>query len=87
MNIAYLNSNDFSFFSGAQEEFNLLIKQLKSEHKATSEHGDIENFINKKGHEAMRHLLQGRLDLKSDKDLNLLFKFSKASFPVFTQIY
>jgi hypothetical protein len=68
MNIAYLDSNDFSFFSGAQEEFNLLIKQLKSEHKAESEHGDIESFINKKGHEVMRQLLQGWLDLKADKE-------------------
>ncbi len=68
MNIAYLDSTDFSFFSGAQEEFNLLIQQLKSDHKAESEHGDIENFINKKGHEVMRQLLQGWLDLKADNE-------------------
>ncbi|MCP3674060.1 MAG: ISKra4 family transposase, partial [Gammaproteobacteria bacterium] len=68
MNLAYLDSNDFSFFSVAQEEFNLLIQQLKSNDKAASEHGDIESFINKKGHEVMRHLLQGWLDLKADKE-------------------
>jgi hypothetical protein len=68
MNIAYLNSNDFSFFSGAQEQLDLLIEQLKSEDRAESEHGDIENFINKKGYEIMRQLLQGWLDLKADKE-------------------
>ena len=68
MNLAYLNSNDFSFFSDAQEQLDLLIDQLKSEHRAESEHGDIENFINKEGHEIMRRLLQGWLDLKADKE-------------------
>ena len=68
MNLAYLNSNDFSFFSDAQEQLDMLIEQLKSEHRAESEHGDIENFINKEGHEIMRRLLQGWLDLKADKE-------------------
>ena len=65
MNIAYLNSNDFSFFSGAQEQLDQLIKQLQSEHHAESEHGDIEKFINKEGQEILRRLLQGWLDLKA----------------------
>ncbi len=68
MNPAYLNSNDFSFFSDAQEHLDLLIAQLKSEQRAENEHGDIENLINKKGHEIMRRLLQGWLDLKADKE-------------------
>ncbi|MBT7993683.1 MAG: ISKra4 family transposase [Bacteroidetes bacterium] len=63
MNIAYLNSNDFSFFSGAQEQLEQLIQQLQSEHYAKSEHGDIEKFINKEGQEILRRLLQGWLDL------------------------
>lgn len=65
MNIAYLNSNDFSFFSGAQEQLDQLIKQLQSEHYTESEHGDIEKFINKEGQEILRRLLQGWLDLKA----------------------
>lgn len=65
MNIAYLNPNDFSFFSGAQEQLDQLIKQLQSEHHAESEHGDIEKFINKEGQEILRRLLQGWLDLKA----------------------
>jgi len=65
MNIAYLNSNDFSFFSGAQEQLDQLIKQLQSEDYTESEHGDIEKFINKEGQEILRRLLQGWLDLKA----------------------
>ncbi len=34
MNIAYLNSNDFSLFSDAQEQFDQLIKQLQSEEQS-----------------------------------------------------
>lgn len=49
MNLAYLNLNDFSFFSEAQEQLDMLIEQLKFEHRAESEHGDIENFIHKEG--------------------------------------
>ncbi len=49
MNIAYLNSNDFSFFSGDQEQLDQLIKQLQSEVYTESEHGGIEKFINKEG--------------------------------------
>ncbi|MEN8250584.1 MAG: hypothetical protein ABFS32_16750 [Bacteroidota bacterium] len=56
MNIAYLNSNDFSFFSGAQEQLDQLIKQLQSEEHAKSEHGDIEKFINNEGQEILRRL-------------------------------
>ncbi len=65
MNIAYLNTNDFSFFSDAQEQLDQLIKQLQSEDHAESEHGDIEKFINQEGQEILRRLLQGWLDLKA----------------------
>ncbi len=55
----------FSFFSGAQEQLDLLIKQLQSDEQANREHGDIESFINNKGQEILRRLLQGWLDLKA----------------------
>lgn len=74
MNIAYLNSNDFSFFSDAQEQLDQLIKQLQSEEQSNSEHGDIESFINKEGQEILRRLLQGWLNLKAaneDKRINV----------------
>ena len=64
MNIAYLNTSDFSFFSGAQEQLDELINQLQSEDYANNEHGDIEQYINKSGQELLRRLLQGWLDLK-----------------------
>ena len=70
MNIAYLNSNDFSFFSGAQEQLDQLIQQLQSEHYAKSGHGDIEHFINKDGQEILRRLLQGWLDLIASNEKN-----------------
>ncbi len=65
MNIAYLNSNDFSFFSDSQQQLEQLIKHLQSEEKSTDEHGHIEKFINQKGQEILRQLLQGWLDLKA----------------------
>lgn len=64
MNIAYLNSSEFSFFSGAQEQLDELINQLQSEDYTNKEHGDIEYYINKGGQELLRRLLQGWLDLK-----------------------
>lgn len=70
MNIAYLNSSDFSFFSSAQEQLDKLIQQLQSEHYAKSEHGDIEHFINKDGQEILRRLLQGWLDLIASNEKN-----------------
>jgi len=65
MNLAYINSSEFSFFSDAQGQFDHLINQLQSEDYEDSEHGDIEKFINKSGQEILRCLLQGWLDLKS----------------------
>jgi len=62
MSIAYLNSNDFSFFSGAQEQLSQLILQLQSDEHADREHGDIEKLIHKEGLEILRRLLQGWLD-------------------------
>ena len=68
MNIAYQNSTDFSFFSGAQEQLNELISQLQSEDYTESEHGEIEKFINKQGQEVLRRLLQGWFDLQASHE-------------------
>jgi len=73
MNIAYLNSTDFSFFSGAHEQLVQLIKQLQSEYHTESEHGDIEKFINKKGQEILRQLLQGWFDLQASNEEKMEF--------------
>ena len=65
MNVAYLNSSEFSFFSDAQAQFDQLVNQLSSEDDKNNEHGDIEKHINKEGQELLRRLLQGWLNLKS----------------------
>jgi len=69
MDIAYLNSNEFSFFSAAQEQFDLLINQLSSEDHENSEHGDIEKHIGQEGQELLRRLLQGWLDQKAANEI------------------
>jgi len=69
MDIAYLNSSEFSFFSDAQEHFNQIVNQLSSEDYENNEHGDIEKHINKAGQELLRRLLQGWLNLKAANEV------------------
>ncbi len=68
MNTAYLNSTDFSFFNNAQIQLTYLIEDLESKDSETNAHGDIERFINKKGQEILRELLQGWLNLTAAKE-------------------
>ena len=42
MNIAYTNSQDFSFFSDAKVQLEQIINELKSKNYRDKEHGDIE---------------------------------------------
>jgi hypothetical protein len=65
MNIAYLNTPDFSFFSDATKQIDQMIEHLQSEHCRDNEHGDIEQYIQNEGFEVLRCLFQGYLDLKS----------------------
>ena len=65
MNVAYLNSPDFSFFTCAREQLEQMITELQSEQKMCSEHGDVERYIKNEGHELLRRLLQGYLDTKA----------------------
>jgi hypothetical protein len=76
MNIAYVNSLDFLFFSDAKEQFDLIISQLQSEDQASSEHGKIEQYINLQGHELMRRLFQGYLDMKAANEVQHPFVIS-----------
>jgi hypothetical protein len=62
MQVAYINSPDFSFFSDANEQLNMIIHQLQSERYADSEHGKVEEYIKKEGTEILRRLFQGYLD-------------------------
>ena len=65
MNLAYLNTPDFSFFSDATKQIDCMIEYLKSDHCNDKEHGDIENYIQNEGFEVLRCLFQGYLDLKA----------------------
>jgi len=65
MNTAYANALDFSFFTEAKEQLNQMIERLQSEQCATSEHGEIEHYIDQQGRELLRRLLQGYLDRKA----------------------
>ena len=69
MNLAYINSPDFSFFSDAQDQLDQIISQLQSDHYAHSEHGDIEQHIKIEGDELLRRLLQGWLDMKAANEI------------------
>jgi len=69
MNIAYLNSSEFSFFSDAQAQFDQLVNQLSSQNYEDNEHGDIEKHINQEGQELLRRLLQGWLNQKAANEV------------------
>jgi len=68
MNPEYLNLTDFSFFSDAKEKLTQLIHRLQSESCRDSEHGEIEQTINKEGLEILRCLLQGWFDLTGENE-------------------
>lgn len=63
MNTAYATTSNESYFTDAINHLNALITELQSEILAQMEHGDIEQHINQQGHEIMRRLFQGHLDL------------------------
>jgi len=65
MNLAYLNTPDFSFFSDASKQLDHMIEHLKSDVHRDNEHGDIEQYIQNEGFEVLRCLFQGYLDLIS----------------------
>lgn len=65
MNIAYLNTPDFSFFSDATKQIDLMVNHLQSDNCHDNAHGDIEQYIQKEGFEVLRCLFQGYLDLKA----------------------
>ncbi|NQY65989.1 MAG: hypothetical protein HRT38_20375 [Alteromonadaceae bacterium] len=50
MNVAYLNSSEFSFFTNTREQLEQMITQLQSEQQANSEQGDVEQYIKIQGH-------------------------------------
>jgi len=69
MNIAYTNSQDFSFFSDAKVQLEQIINKLQSKNSRNKEHGDIEKYIDIEGREIFRCLLQGWLDIKNTNEV------------------
>jgi hypothetical protein len=73
MNVAYINSPDFSFFSDAKLQLDKIITQLQSAGYANFEHGEIEQYIKNEGNEVLRLLFQGYLDQKADDEVRQPF--------------
>jgi hypothetical protein len=73
MNVAYINSPDFSFFSDAKLQLDKIITQLQSAGYANFEHREIEQYIKNEGNEVLRLLFQGYLDQKADDEVRQPF--------------
>jgi len=71
MKLAYLNTPDLSCFTDAKEQLDGMIKYLQSDERFDNEHGDIEQYIQKKGFEVLRCLFQGYLDLRAASEVPL----------------
>jgi len=78
MTAAYVNSQDLSFFSDASEQLNAMVDHLSSAPPLNQEHGDIEKYIQQEGHELLRRLLQGHLDLRALQETRL-YELANAS--------
>jgi hypothetical protein len=76
MNLAYLNTPDFSFFSDATKQLDHIIEHLQSDACCNNEHGDIEQYIQKEGFEVLRCLFQGFLDLKAANEKTIADVYS-----------
>jgi hypothetical protein len=68
MNLAYLNTPDFSFFSDANKQLHHMVEYLQSDDRFNNEHGDIEQYIQNEGFEVLRCLFQGYLDLRATSE-------------------
>ena len=67
MQAEYFNCQDFSFFSPAQNQLDVMVQNLNSTELQDAEHGDVERYIQQEGFELLRLLLQGHLDGSSGK--------------------
>ncbi|MFQ3171732.1 MAG: hypothetical protein ACI9DG_001769 [Oleispira sp.] len=71
MNIAYLNTPDFSFFCDARKQLHHMVEYLQSDERFDNEHGDIEQYIQSEGFEVLRNLFQGYLDLRAANEATM----------------
>ncbi len=68
MAAAYTNPGEMEEFAPAFEYFERMVESLGSQETAQSEHGDVEQMIEAKGHELLRRLFQGHLDLRAGQE-------------------
>jgi hypothetical protein len=71
MNIAYLNTPDFSLFYDARKQLHHMVEYLQSDERFDNEHGDIEQYIQSEGFEVLRSLFQGYLDLRAASEATM----------------
>jgi hypothetical protein len=71
MNLAYLNTPDFSFFCDARKQLHHMVEYLQSDERFDNEHGDIEQYIQSEGFEVLRSLFQGYLDLRAANEATM----------------
>ena len=66
MNVSYVNTLDFQFFSPALDHFNAMIQHLESAH--LQDHGKTEEYIRTDGDELLRLMFQGYLDKQAEDE-------------------
>ena len=71
MQAEYFNCQDFSFFSPAQNQLDVMVQNLNSTELQDAEHRDVERYIQQEGFELLRLLLQGHLDKKAHNEPHL----------------
>ncbi len=66
---SYIKPEEFSAFSAGREQLEQIIQGLSSPERASQEHGEVEDFIQKEGTELLRKLLQGYLDIRAATEI------------------
>lgn len=71
MSQAYTTTGEWEEFYAAFEQFTNVVNQLRSHDTEQLDHGEVERFIEKEGHELLRHLFQGHLDHRAASETPL----------------
>jgi hypothetical protein len=61
-----------------KEHLDSIVTELMSDKSIVKEHGEIECYINKQGHEVMRLLLQGYLDNVASREATVSIVYSES---------
>lgn len=66
--LAYPIETEFDEFAAAKEQFEEMIRALRSDSTRTLEHGEVETLIAREGNELLRRLMQGYLDQRAQAE-------------------